>query len=223
MVMGISQMIGDSFGYAKDGLAGKWGKWILLIISCIIFPLIMGYVMRIYRGVTPSPELDNWGGMFIDGIKLFIVELIYAIPVIIIGVVLLFSTIMAVAAAMATPPINPNAVLGLILADIFVFIIFALVLIIIGIINATAVVRFARTDSFGEAFNFGAIFSHIGRIGLVSYILALIAMGIVVGIIELVCELIPIIGIIILVIIMPLLVMFQARYLSLLYDRAGPA
>jgi len=223
MVMGISQMIGDSFGYAKDGLAGKWGKWILLIISCIIFPLIMGYVMRIYRGVTPSPELDNWGRMFIDGIKLFIVELIYAIPVIIIGVVLLFSTIMAVAAAMATPPINPNAVLGLILADIFVFIIFALVLIIIGIINATAVVRFARTDSFGEAFNFGAIFSHIGRIGLVSYILALIAMGIVVGIIEIVCELIPIIGIIILVIIMPLLVMFQARYLSLLYDRAGPA
>ncbi len=223
MVMGISQMIGDSFGYAKDGLAGKWGKWILLIISCIIFPLIMGYVMRIYRGVTPSPELDKWGGMFIDGIKLFIVELIYAIPVIIIGVVLLFSTIMAVAAAMATPPINPNAVMGLIVADIFVFIIFALVLIIIGIINATAVVRFARTDSFGEAFNFGAIFSHIGRIGLVSYILALIAMGIVVGIIELVCELIPIIGIIILVIIMPLLVMFQARYLSLLYDRAGPA
>jgi len=223
MVMGISQMIGDSFGYAKDGLAGKWGKWILLIISCIIFPLIMGYVMRIYRGVTPSPELDNWGRMFIDGIKLFIVELIYAIPVIIIGVVLLFSTIMAVAAAMATPPINPNAVLGLILADIFVFIIFALVLIIIGIINATAVVRFARTDSFGEAFNFGAIFSHIGRIGLVSYILALIAMGIVVGIIEIVCELIPIIGIIILVIISPLLVMFQARYLSLLYDRAGPA
>ncbi len=221
--MGISQMIGDSFGYAKDGLAGKWGKWILLIISCIIFPLIMGYVMRIYRGVTPSPELDKWGGMFIDGIKLFIVELIYAIPVIIIGVVLLFSTIMAVAAAMATPPINPNAVMGLIVADIFVFIIFALVLIIIGIINATAVVRFARTDSFGEAFNFGAIFSHIGRIGLVSYILALIAMGIVVGIIELVCELIPIIGIIILVIIMPLLVMFQARYLSLLYDRAGPA
>jgi len=223
MVMGISQMIGDSFGYAKDGLAGKWGKWILLIISCIIFPLIMGYVMRIYRGVTPSPELDNWGRMFIDGIKLFIVELIYAIPVIIIGVVLLFSTIMAVAAAMATPPINPNAVLGLIVADIFVFIIFALVLIIIGIINAPAVVRLARTDSCGEAFNFGAIFSHIGRIGLVSYILALIAMGIVVGIIEIVCELIPIIGIIILVIIMPLLVMFQARYLSLLYDRAGPA
>jgi len=221
--MGIGQMVGDSFGYAKEGLVGKWSKWILLIISCIIFPLILGYMVRIYRGVTPSPELEKWGEMFIDGLKLFIIGLIYAIPVIIIGIVLFLSTILAVAAAMATPPVNPNAVMGLIGADIFVFLIFILVIIIIGLITATAWVRFARTNSMGEAFNFGAIFNHIGKIGWGTYIVALIVMGIVIGIIELICQLIPFIGFILLFIIMPVISIFQARYLCMLYDSAGAA
>jgi len=221
--MGIGQMVGDSFGYAKEGLVGKWVKWILLIISCIIFPLILGYMVRIYRGVTPSPELEKWGEMFIDGIKLFIIGLVYAIPIIIIGSVLLLSTIMAVAASMTTSSLNPNAVMGLIGADIFVFIIFILVVIIIGLITATAWVRFARTNSMGEAFNFGAIFNHIGNIGWGTYIVALIVMGIVIGIIELICQLIPFIGFILLFIIMPVISIFQARYLCMLYDSAGAA
>lgn len=223
MIMGIGQMVGDSFGYAKEGLVGKWVKWILLIISCIIFPLILGYMVRIYRGVTPSPELEKWGEMFIDGIKLFIIGLVYAIPIIIIGSVLLLSTIMAVAASMTTSSLNPNAVMGLIGADIFVFIIFILVVIIIGLITATAWVRFARTNSMGEAFNFGAIFNHIGNIGWGTYIVALIVMGIVIGIIELICQLIPFIGFILLFIIMPVISIFQARYLCMLYDSAGAA
>ena len=223
MVMDISQMVGDSFEYAKDGLVGKWSKWILLIISCIIFPLIMGYMMRIYRGETPAPEPDNWGEMFIDGIKLFIVGLIYAIPAFIIGFVLFLSTMLALFAAMAAPPVNPNAVMGLIGANIFVYLIFFLVVIIIGLISATAVVRFARTNRFGEAFNFGAIFDHITKIGLVPYIIALIVMGIVIGVVELICELIPYVGFILLLIISPFLVLFHARYLCKLFDSAGTA
>jgi hypothetical protein len=128
-----------------------------------------------------------------------------------------------VAAAMTTSSLNPNAVMGLIGADIFVFIIFILVVIIIGLITATAWVRFARTNSMGEAFNFGAIFNHIGKIGWGTYIVALIVMGILIGIINLICELIPYIGFILLFIIMPVISIFQARYLCMLYDSAGAA
>ncbi len=168
--MDFGNMLGDSFAYAKDAVVGKWVRWILLNISCIIFPLILGYMMRIYRGENPAPELDRWGEMFIDGIKLFIVGLIYAIPAIIIGFVLVLTTILALGTAMVNPPVNPGVVLSLIGADILVFIIFTLVVIIIGLIRATAWVRFARTNSFGEAFNFSAIFNHMGKIGLVNYL-----------------------------------------------------
>ncbi len=35
--------------------------------------------------------------------------------------------------------------------------------IIIGLIIPIAYIRFSRTDSIGEAFNFNAIFGHIGK------------------------------------------------------------
>jgi len=216
-------MVGDSFEYSKEGLAGKWTKWILLIISCIIFPLILGYSMRIYRGATPSPDLDKWGEMFIDGIKLFIVGLIYAIPILIIEFVVIGSAGLAMFAGMATPSPNPNAMLGLIGAVLFGFIILVVVAIIIGLIAATAWVRFARTNSFGEAFNFGAIFDHIGRIGLGSYIIALIVLIVIIGVIEIICMLIPYIGWLLLLILLPFIQLFHARYLCMLFDSAGTA
>jgi hypothetical protein len=221
--MDFGKLVGDSFGYAKEGLVGKWVTWILLIISCIIFPLIMGYIMRIYRGAGSAPELNEWTSMFIDGIKLFIVGLIYAIPIIIIEVVVIGSAALATISAETYGQANPDAVLGLIGAALFGFVILAIVSIIIGLIVVTAVVRFARTNSFGEAFNFGAIFAHIGKIGFVSYIVALIIMTIILGIIELICMMIPYVGIVLLFILLPVLVLFEARYITLLYDSAGTA
>lgn len=43
------KMVTGSFAYAKDGLVGKWMNWLLLIVSCIIFPLILGYFLRVCR------------------------------------------------------------------------------------------------------------------------------------------------------------------------------
>jgi hypothetical protein len=219
--MELGNTIGDSFEYAKEGLVGKWAKWVLLIISCIIFPLIMGYVMRVYRGVKPSPELNEWGGMFIDGIKLFIVAIIYAIPILIVEFAVIGSAGMALLATLSNPMADPNAVMALIGAVLFGVIILILVAIIIELIAIIGMIRFARTNSFGQAFNFGEIFATIGRIGIVHYIIALIVLGVIVGIIEVICWVIPYIGFVILFIILPFIVLFSARYVTLLYESAG--
>jgi hypothetical protein len=220
--MEFGKLVGDSFGYAKEGLAGKWVNWILLIISCIIFPLIMGYVMRVYRGAVPAPELDEWGGMFIDGIKLFIVGLIYAIPIFIIEIVVIGSAAVTVITAQtASGQIDPAVIGGLVAGVLFGILILVIVSLIIGLVAATAVVRFARTGSFGEAFNFSEIFAHIGRIGFVPYIIALIIMIVIIVIIEGICIMIPYIGLLLLGIVSPFIVLFEARYLALLYDSAG--
>ncbi|MCU0630760.1 MAG: DUF4013 domain-containing protein [Methanoregulaceae archaeon] len=219
--MELGKTLGDSFEYAKEGLVGKWARWILLIISCIVFPLIMGYVMRIYRGVVPSPELDEWGGMFIDGIKLFIVAIIYAIPIIIVEFAVIGSAGVAFLTTMSNPMADPNAVMALVGSVLFGVIILILVAIIIELIAIIGMVRFARTNSFGQAFNFGAIFDTIGRIGIASYILALIVLAIIVGIIEVICLVIPYIGLLILFILLPFIVLFSARYVTLVYESAG--
>ena len=223
--MVIGKTIDGAYFYAKDGLLGKWQKWILLIISCIIFPLFMGYMMRIYRGTNPAPELNEWGSMFIDGIKLWVVEIIYALPVIFLDFVLLGTASVAFVSTLKTSAtglyIDPNAMIGLLLGIFFGSLIIVIVAVVIGLITATAFVRFARTGSFSEAFNFTEIFSHIGKIGWMTYIVALLMLVIMVGIVTVVSLVIPYIGFVVFLILLPFLGVFTARYLSLLYDLGG--
>jgi len=197
---------------------------ILTIIVALILSLpLMGYVFRIYRGASPAPEVDNWGLLFSDGFKLLVANIIYAIPIIIIGIVVFGSALLAIVMSSSKNISNPGALMGMFGAVLFGVIILAIVAFIIWLIVATACVRLARTNSIGEAFNFGEIFSHIGKIGWVNYIVALIIMCLIVGIVTFILELIPYIGLILLLIVSPLIAIFQARYLCLLYDSAGTA
>ncbi|HOD86574.1 MAG TPA: DUF4013 domain-containing protein, partial [Methanoculleus sp.] len=85
--MDYGKMLSDSFSYAKDAVWGKWVQWILLVISTIIFPLIIGYMVRIYSGAKPAPDAGNWVKTFIDGLKLIIIGIIYSIPVFIVALI----------------------------------------------------------------------------------------------------------------------------------------
>ncbi|MCP1716179.1 hypothetical protein J2T58_002055 [Methanocalculus alkaliphilus] len=209
--MEYGQMLGDSFEYVKEGLVGKWMKWILLIVSTIIFPLLYGYIVRVYRAEGPAPELEDWGGLFIDGIKLLIINIIYVIPVFIVA--LIFGVGAALTGmAMGTPnaAMAGGAMIGL-LAVMIVFI-------IIGLIMPFGWIRFARTGSIGEAFNFSAIFGHIGKIGWVEYIIALLILAVVITVVQFVLGIIPVLGLFLLFILAPAFAIFSARYLTIIYD-----
>ena len=210
--MEYGTLLGDSFEYTKECLVGKWMKWILLIICSIIFPLIYGYAMRIYKGATPAPELENWGGLFIDGIKLLIVGIVYFIPVFIVAFLVVGGSALSGIAG------GDVAALGAMGIGMLVLVVLT---IIIALIVPIAYIRFARMESFGEAFNFGAIFEHIGKIGWIDYIIAILIMGIVLGIIQFILMLIPILGQLLLFILMPAFIIFAARYMTLVYDNAA--
>jgi len=220
----IPLMIGVVFGVVSAFTAP--GMLIPIIVIMIILAIILalpllGYSVRLYRGENPAPDVNNWGALFSDGSKLFIILFIYAIPVIIIGVVVMGSALLTIVMGASQSLANPGDMMGLIGAVLFGIIILAIVAFIIWLIEATAVVRFARTNSLGEAFNFGEIFARIGKIGTGSYILALIIQAIIVFVILFILELIPYIGFILVLIVTPVIMLFQARYLCLLYDSAG--
>jgi hypothetical protein len=216
--MNFGNVVGEAFGYAKEGLVGKWMKWILLLVATILLSLpLMGYSLKILRGEKPAPDVDGWVTLFIDGIKYLIICIIYAIPLIII---LALAMAPMLAAAMSG---NANAIMAGAGGFLIGLVIFVIVSIIIGLFEFIGIVRFARSGSMGEAFNFKEILATIGKIGWGTYIIALIIMGIIVGIIEVICSLIPVVGMLILFILMPFIVMFQARYICLLYDSAETA
>ncbi len=189
-------------------------RWLILIIGTIIFPIILGYTLRVYRGERTPPDPQDWVAIFIDGLKLFIVELIWAIPVIIVAI-LFFGG--ASALMMSGSDAAAAAGVGTMLIGIPIMLIVGLA---VALFATLGVVRFARTESFGEAFNFSAILAHIGRIGWGSYLLALIVLMAVIFVISFVLGIIPVIGWLISIVIGPAISIFAARYITLLYDSA---
>jgi hypothetical protein len=217
--MDFGNMLGDSFAYAKDAVVGKWMQWLLLVIATIILCIpLLGYSLKVFRGEKPAPEVTGWGTLFIDGIKYLIVSLIWAIPTLII----FFITIGA--GILATVGQDPTEVMGAIMGMLFGFIVVAIVAILTMIFATIGIIRFARTGSMGEAFNFKEITATIGRIGWGSYIISLIVFIVVIIVIEIIISIIgmiPIIGAIIGFVLIAPVMLFESRYLCQVYDSAG--
>ncbi|PKL60648.1 MAG: hypothetical protein CVV33_01605 [Methanomicrobiales archaeon HGW-Methanomicrobiales-4] len=210
--MGIGDNLSDSFGYAQEALVGKWMRWIVLIISTIIFPLIYGYTLRVMKGINPAPEAENFLDLFIDGIKMIVISFVYMI----IPFIIFFAS--AGAAVIGLIGKNDSISLGMLGAAAGGMLIFIIVAFIFGLFATIGMIRFARTDSMGEAFNISEIMAIIARIGWLNYILALIVLWIVLCVIQVILSVIPIIGWVILFIISPFLAIVSSRYFSNLYD-----
>jgi hypothetical protein len=241
--MDFGMMLDDAFAYTKQGVFENADRWLKLIIAILCLGIPMnGYVMRIYRGAQPAPEVDNWGSLFVDGLKLMIVGFVYAIPIFILYVITYGSIVLAVLSG-STGPME-SAMLSEWTPNIGLVLIMYLVEIILGLIVPVASIRFARTNSFSEAFKVGAIFGYIGKIGWINYIIALILITLVIAIPIAILVLgfillggsilflfkvsmIAIVGLIIALVIIiltlvPLFAVFQARYMTRVYDSAEP-
>jgi hypothetical protein len=218
--MDFGNMLGDSFAYAKDAVVGKWMQWLLLVIATILLCLpLLGYSLKVYRGEKPAPEVNDWGTLFVDGIKFIIISIIYFIPTFII----FFVTIGAGIVASAGDPASMMAMIG---AMLFGFIVVGIVAILTLLFHTIGIIRFARTGSIGEAFNFKEISATIAKIGWVPYIIALVVIIVVMIVIEIILSLIgmiPVLGFIIQLIFIAPLTLFEARYLCQVYDSAGAA
>ena len=219
--MDYGSMVGESFEYAKEAVVGKWNKWLMLIIATILLGLpLMGYAMKVLRGEKPAPEVNDWGTLFIDGIKYFIVSLIYAIPILIVWVLVMGASAAAIMSG------NYSAMMAAFGAMALGVLVMFVLGVIIAVFEVIGIVRFARTGSIGEAFNMSAILATINKIGWVPYIIALIVLmivAIIIAIIVGILTMIPFLGIIIYVcLIAPIILLFM-RYICLLYDSAGAA
>jgi hypothetical protein len=68
---------------------GKWKEWLLLIIATVLICIpLLGYTLRVLRGEKPAPGVTGWGTLIVDGIKYFIVSLIWAIPCLVVLIIL---------------------------------------------------------------------------------------------------------------------------------------
>jgi hypothetical protein len=237
--MDFGLILDDTLAYTRQGIFENTERWLKLILAILCLGIPMnGYIMRMYRGLHPAPEVDHWGSLFVDGLKLILLGLVYAIPVFILYAIMYGGIFLA---AMSESPTHFDAAVKSGWApNIGLMVLIFIVEIGIGVIMPVASIRFARTNSFSEGFNVGAILNYIGKIGWINYIIALVLITLVIaipicilvlgfillaGITMVIFKLnsIAILGfilatILIILILAPLFAVFQARYMARVYE-----
>ena len=127
---------------------------ILLFLSFLFVPtfFVLGYVVRSLRyvldGIEEPPAFDEWGELFMDGLKAFAIGLVYSFVPTVLVLVTLFAG--GVSLGLSGPG-EGNLAFGLVavvavLATVVVSLLVAYVL-------PAAIVAWVRTDSLGAAFS----------------------------------------------------------------------
>ncbi len=163
--MNYERVLEDSFDYTKNVLWGRWLRWLQLMACIVVFPLMYGYFVRIMRGDAPAPDPGGWGRLFLDGLKLLAVYLVY------VGFMLLVAAALMGGAGIAA---NGFVTAGVALVSFVLFI-------LIWLVVQMAAVRFAKAGSLREAFNIPAVLGQIHGIGWGPYILSQVILQIVLG------------------------------------------
>ena len=177
--MNIGDIVSDSIKYPTS----DWTKVLILgvifLASILIIPIFLayGYIFRIIKatlaGLDELPEFDEIGEMFIDGLKIFLVSIVYAIPVILVGIIVSF-----IFGSTASTTTDDSA--GMFWALMIGNLVYIIVGLIVGLIAIMAIANMAYYDGeLGAAFRFSEILDYIARIGWGKYLAIYIVVALV--------------------------------------------
>lgn len=132
-----------------------------ILVGLLLFLPLSGYMIATLRNVrdgapTPLPEWTDFGGLFKTGLMVFLIGLVYYIPVILISCVSGMVQAIPAAAEMDSDAASAFAIIALCL-NCFQF----LISLLVGIITPAAIIRYAQYDNFAAAFQFGEIINFI--------------------------------------------------------------
>ena len=191
---------------------------VLALLGIIGSVFIAGYMVRIYRGTRPAPDFTGWAALFIDGIRLDIVIIVWFLPVVILALILLGIFLGGLLGGGPIPTLgNPS----LILAGLLIFLVAIILLVVISLYVTMGAIRFARTGSMAEGWRFSAVSGLIRRIGWGNYIIALVVLviaTILYGVATILPSSIPYVGWIVPVALAPFFTVFVARYYTFVYE-----
>jgi hypothetical protein len=227
--MDVGQISSNAIKYPFTDFSKILILGIFLILSFLIIPgfLYLGYLFRMLKasvaGLDELPEFGEWGEMFIDGLKVFVVLLVYSIvPLTLIIIGIWASLIPIIATSNTVLAELPTISFGLISS-------FSIIGSILGIIISFFIpVIMANMAYYGElkyAFKFNELFQKISEIGWVDYLIWFIVMVIIWTVTATVAFIMIfplIIGVLLVpLVIYPYMMLFFARSTALIYVYGG--
>jgi hypothetical protein len=182
-----NKSINRPFGDLKKLLLG-----IVISIIPLVNILFLGYLIKVAKSAMKNdmvlPEWDDLLGTAVIGIQFFLIEMVYFVPVFILGLIGVFT-------GLITMPSFTGLAVTAILAWILGAGITMIILLIIGLLfmllSSVAILRFAESGNFGAAFEFGEVIAKATKGNYIGGWLIATSIAFVGGII---LNIIPIVG-----------------------------
>lgn len=178
-------MLGDAINYPLTGDSAL--KTILIgglltIFSILIIPvfLLQGYFLRVLdgasEGVEEPPVFDDWGAMFVDGLKVFVVALVYVfIPTVV------FVVLISVIAGGAILTGDSGVLAGAGLFGVLLFFLYFIVMILAAYLLPIGLTNLAREGTVGSAFDTSTLSSVATSADYVVAVLLAVVIAVVLG------------------------------------------
>ena len=176
---------------------------VLSLLSFLVIPaiLVYGYLVQAVReradGATQPPAFEDWGELLVDGVKAWVIGIVYMlVPLVVFGV-----TVGGSLFAMAT---GTRAGAGAGLAGLFGGLAISFVLsLVFGYVATAAIIHFACTGEFGAGFDFGTLRKLVMSTEYATPWLVSIALFIAANVVVNLLNVIPFIGSLIAVVLSP--------------------
>ena len=223
---------------ALNGLTNPYLIALLVSIELIVSIYFTGYFLRIIKislsGIQKLPQFNSILEMLSDGIKVFLVGIVFMIPIILVIIVftVLSSTALQIIINQALlNGFNIQNLIGVLMSlGVGIGFIYATfyIIIVLPIFIVSLVNMANNNDKLGAAFRFHEIYKKIGHIGWINLIIwylltgitflsILVVIGTLIIVIFSLINSIDIGGLLISVVLIPYLYMYFARSAALLY------
>jgi hypothetical protein len=154
-------------------LLGIVFSWVFLIPLIVALVLLGGYSVEITRRVIKGnpellPEWEDWGSLFSDGIKVWIIGIVYALPAIVVGI-----CFGLVAGLVSDSSEGLSAFLSVVLSCFNL-----LWAILVSLVLPAAVAFYVDYDDLSAAFRFNEIFALVSdnlKTYLITWIMSWVA------------------------------------------------
>jgi hypothetical protein len=169
LILGLLILLGNLYSLLLSFGIKNIFLTLLLLLTLLIAILRGGYNLRILgssiNGSDVLPDFGNWKRMFVDGIKLFIVVIVYMIPLILILMVCGMFFGYYVFSSGAAEGSLAKIMLLVVMAIAGLYYLFVYPIILMAIANMTH-----KENNISYAFKLGEIRTKISDLGLGSYV-----------------------------------------------------
>lgn len=193
-------MFGEALRFplaGDDGVKSVLIGGILGLLGFLVIPVffVQGYTVRVLRvaleGGEDAPAFDEWGDLLVDGVKLFVIGIVYfLLPTLLMFIsIFAFVGIASVSTAAAGDP-NPSALAGAGIVGLLLFAVTVVLFILAAYIVPAAATNFARHDDLGAAFDIRTVIDAAFTADYFVAVVFAILVGLLLGILSVVLSLI---------------------------------